>query len=84
MRVELDEILEQYTVWSLNPNSFSPFRQKKKYISPHSLPPAELYITTSTQSQLAWLLELMNYVLSSLLWFSEKVCKTKLWTTEQF
>lgn len=52
MRVELDEILEQ--IYSLNPNSFGQFKQREKYISPHSLPPAELCITTSTES-VSWL-----------------------------
>lgn len=52
MRVELDEIPEQ--IYSLKPNSFSQFKQREKYTSPHSLPPAELYITTSTES-VSWL-----------------------------
>lgn len=78
MRVELDEILEQ--IHSLNPNSFSQFKQRKKYISPHSLPPAELRITTSTESVswVRWLLELGNFVLCTSLWFSGGICKTEL------
>lgn len=51
MRVELDEILEQ--IYSLNPNSFSQFEQREEYISPHSLPPTELHITTT--ESVSWL-----------------------------
>lgn len=52
MRVELDEILEQ--IYSLNPNSFSRFEQREEYISPHCLPPSELYITTENVSWLGF------------------------------
>lgn len=65
MRVELDEILEQ--IYSLKPNSFSQSKQKEKYISPSLLPPAELYITASTES-VSWFVFWRNFALCSSLW----------------